>query len=48
MEILKKITLFYSILLLFGFIHIASIPTVHAQNIVLSEDKPTLSVVGVG
>ncbi len=47
MEFLKKISLFYSILFMIGFIIIASIPTVHAHNIVLSEDKPTLSVVGV-
>ncbi|MDQ6724211.1 MAG: SIMPL domain-containing protein, partial [Thermoproteota archaeon] len=46
MEILKKITIFSFILFIISVFIIATAPTVHAQNIVLPDDKPTLSVIG--
>lgn len=46
MEILKKITIFSSLLFIIAVFIIATAPTINAQNIVLPDDKPTLSVVG--
>jgi uncharacterized protein len=43
--VLKKITIFYYLLFAVSIFVILA-PSVHAQNIVLSDDKPTLSVIG--